>query len=82
MRAFTILSGFAATILPTVFAGDAPETKNQPTGVQYVAHLPDSNTTTFRGDLMIAAGNGGEGVLVQAAFQGLLPEGGPFREYS
>lgn len=78
MRAFTILAGLAATILPTVFAGDAPETTNQPSGVQYIATLPD--TKPLRGSVMIGTGTAGNGVQVQVSLSGMPSEGGPFRE--
>lgn len=77
MRSFTILSGLAA-ILPIALAGDAPEVTNQPPGVQYVATLP--NTTTTTGSVMIGSGSGGDGVQVQVSFSGLPSEGGPFRK--
>lgn len=83
MRAFTFLTGLAATTLPLVLAGDAPKTTDQPDGVQYIATLPDTSPVT--GSVMIGSGTAGNGVQVQVAFAGFssLPEqGGPYREFS
>lgn len=74
MRAFTLLTGFAAL----TFAGDAPPTTNQPGDVQYIAQLP--NTAPVQGSVVVTGASSGQGVHISVSFSGLPSEGGPFRE--